>query len=472
MEQGLRPGARVFAVIAAVALAAGACGGSNTGGGASAGTGASPAASTATESTAPAESTAPTESGSPAASAASGGTGGFQFEKLGGEVTVLATWTGSEQESFMAMIQPWLDGTGTKINYTGNRDLGTLITSGIASGNLPDVAGLPGPGQMLEWYDSGNLKPLDFVDYAAYEGATPAGFAALGKAPDGKLIGIFTKGTVKGLIWYNTKVWKGETPATWKDLNTAARAAATGNTKQWCIGLESGGDTGWPGTDWLEDIVLRQAGPDVYDAWVAGKQKWSSPEIKAAWETFGDALQNAYGGSDYVVTTAFGKAANPMFADPPGCLLHHQASFITDNFVKDAGAKPEDFDFFQFPDIDPQYAGSVTGGGDLFGMFNDTPQARSLIQWLLTPDAQAIWVKRGGFLSANKNVGTDLYPDEAAKKSAEILATAKTFRFDGSDRMPNAMNKEFFKNIVTFAQNPGSLDSILSSLDETQAVAR
>jgi alpha-glucoside transport system substrate-binding protein len=413
----------------------------------------------------PAASVAASAGGSPAAS----GGGAASFGQIGGTVSVYGTWTGDEQDSFMAMLQPWKDATGVTVNYTGQRDLGTALTTGIAGGNVPDVAGLPGPGLMQQWYDSGDLKALDFVDFPSYEAATPAGFAAFGKAPDGKLIGIFTKGAVKGLIWYNTKTWKETTPpTTWDDLNTKARAAATGNMKEWCIGLESGGDSGWPGTDWIEDLVIRQSGPDVYDKWVKGEQKWTSPEIKAAFTAFADAVANAHGGSNYVVSTAFGKAANPMFAATPGCLLHHQASFITDFFKNEAKAQPADYGFFQFPDINSQFAGSITGGGDLFGMFKDTPQARSLIQWLLTPQAQEIWVKRGGFISGNKNVPIASYPDDASKKSAEILATAKTFRFDASDLMPNAMSKAFNQAMVKVAAKPTDIDSVLAGLDQIQ----
>ncbi|MBA2725704.1 MAG: carbohydrate ABC transporter substrate-binding protein, partial [Actinobacteria bacterium] len=197
----------------------------------------------------------------------------------------------------------------------------------------------------------------------------------------------------------------------------------------------------------------------------------TSPEIKKAFQTFGEAVSNSHGGNKYVNNTAFGKAANPMFAKPQGCLLHHQASFITDFFKNEGGAKDGDFDFFPFPDINPEHAGSVTGAGDLVGMFNDTPQARSLIQYLLTPEAQEIWVKRGGFISGNKNVAVASYPDATSKKSAEILQAAKNFRFDASDQFPGAMNDAFFKAIVAFVADQGKLDSILSGLDKTQADA-
>jgi alpha-glucoside transport system substrate-binding protein len=416
--------------------------------------------------------TVPSASADGGASPSAGGGAGFTCENIGGEVSVYGTWTGDEQDSFLAMVAPWEECSGATINYTGQRDLGTALTAGIAGGNTPDVAGLPGPGIMQTWYDQGALKPLDFVDFAAYEAATPAGFAALGTAPDGKLIGIFTKGAVKGLIWYNTANWTTGPPATWEELNTTARAAATGETKQWCIGLESGGDSGWPGTDWIEDIVLRQAGTAVYDGWVAGTTPWTDPAIKSAWETFGDAIANSYNTpAGYVNATNFGKAANPMFADPPGCLLHHQASFITDFFKNEAKATPEQFDFFPFPDIDPANAG-VTGGGDLFGMFNDTPQAQSLVQYMLTPEAQQIWVERGGFISANKNVSLDAYPDEVSRRSAEILANAPVFRFDGGDLMPNALSKAFFQGVVEYVQTPANLDAILTNLEAVSVDAR
>ena len=446
----------VLLAVAAIAVAACSSGGESAApGGESAAPGAS--APAAGESTAP--------GGSPAAG------GEFACENIGGEVSVVGSWTGAEEDSFRAMIAPWEECSGATVNYVGSRDLAAQLTTGIASGSLPDVAGLPGPGLMKEWYDQGALKPLDFVDFATYEANTPPGFAAAGKGSDDKLLGIFTKAAVKGLIYYNTANWQGGDPATFDEMNTAARGAVSGDQKEWCIGVESGAASGWPGTDWIEDIVLRQSGPEVYDAWVAGEQKWTSPEIKSAFETFGDAVANAFGGSNYIVTTNFGKAANPMFEDPAGCLLHHQASFITDFFKNEAGAEEGDFDFFVMPDINPEFSGAITTAGDLFGMFNDTPQAQSLINYLLTAEAQQIWVERGGFISMNKNVPIEAYPDDTSRRSAEILAGASTAKFDASDLMPNEMNQKFFESIVAFVQNPGDIDSILADLDATQADA-
>ncbi len=403
----------------------------------------------------------PASSGEPSPTDAGG--------QIGGSVSVIGTWGGAEQDAFLAMVAPFEAQTGVKVEYTGTRDLNAVLTTGVASGILPDLAGLPGPGQLQEFAKRGALKPLDDVlDIATYKSETSPGFVDLGTV-DGQVYGVFIKAAVKGLIWYNPKVYTGGTPTSWDDLNAKAAAAASGDMSPWCVGLESGAASGWPGTDWIEDFVIRQSGPDVYDAWVAGTQKWTSPEIKSAFDAFGDVLDASHGGSGYVLNTNFGSAANPMFADPPGCLFHHQASFITSFFQDEGGAVEGDYDFFPMPDINPAYAGATTGAGDLFGMFNDTPQARALMAYLVTAEAQSIWVGIGGALSGNKNVTN--YPDDVSARSAEILANATVFRFDGGDLMPAALQSAFFSAIVDFAQDQSKLDSILAGLDEVQATA-
>jgi len=104
-------------------------------------------------------------------------------------------------------------------------------------------------------------------------------------------------------------------------------------------------------------------------------------------------------------------------------------------------------------------------------MFNDTPQAKALMAYLITPEAQAIWPKLGGAISGSKSVTPDVYPDDISKKSAAALSTAKTFRFDGSDAMPVAMSDAFLKGILDFTKDPSKLDSILANLDTVQASA-
>lgn len=407
-------------------------------------------------------SAAPSASGSAAPSASTGG------DLTGQTVTVIGTWGGSEQDAFLKMVQPWEQQTGAKVSYTGTRDLNTVLTTGVASGVLPDLAGLPGPGQMTQWADS--LVDLSTVlDVNTYKSETAAPLVDLGTV-NGKLVGVFIKTAVKGLIWYDPKVLSlASPPTTWDALNQTISENASKAKAPWCLGIESGAATGWPATDWIEDLVLRQSGPDVYNQWWQGKVKWTDPAIKQAWQTFGEVVAKSYGGSATVATTNFANAGDPLFATPPGCLFLHQASFITGLGAFPKETAGTDYNFFPFPDINPQYTGAIEGAGDLFGMFHDTPAAKSLMAYLVTAPAQDIWVKIGGALSANKNA-TD-YPDEISKRSAELLTSAKIFVFDASDLMPSAMNDAFWKGVTQYVQDPSKLDSILADLDKTQADA-
>jgi alpha-glucoside transport system substrate-binding protein len=402
-------------------------------------------------------------SGQAPSSAAGQGTGS---ERIGGTVSVLATWGGDEQASFLAMVQPFKDRTSVDIQYEGTRDLNAVLTTRVQGGNPPDVAGLPGPGQMAELGRAGRLIDLSSVlDMAQMREQYAEDWIRLGQA-DGRQVGIFIKAAVKGLIWYDPKTFSRagyEVPRTWDDLMTLSRRMADTGTTPWCVGLEAGAASGWPGTDWLEDIVLRQAGPDVYDQWHQGTVKWTSPEIKRAWQTWGQIVADprmAFGGRQGVLATSFGDAGNPMFTAPPRCFLHHQGSFITSFFTQaNPSLKPvDDFNFFAFPDIEQRHAGALEVAGDLFGMLRDTPQARALIRYLTTAEAQAIWVKRGGAISPNKRV-------------ASQLVGARTIRFDASDLMPEAMNSAFWRGILDYVNNPDALDSILERLDRVQADA-
>jgi alpha-glucoside transport system substrate-binding protein len=399
--------------------------------------------------------------------------GGSNSSGAGASVSVIGTWGGDEQKAFLAMVAPWETQTGNKVKYTGTRDINTVLTTGVASGVLPDLAGLPGPGQMNEFAKSGALKPLDAVlDVATYKAETAPALVTLGTV-DGKLSGVFIKAAVKGLIWYNPKLhdYSAAPPATWDDLKSQATANKGNATAIWCLRLGSGAASGWPGTDWIEDLVLRQAGPDVYNSWWAGKTKWTDPAIKTAFQTYlTDVVANIQDPTEAVDPTKdFSGGGDPLFASPPGCELFHQASFITGlGGFKDKKAGT-DYNFFPFPDVNTQFTGALEGAGDLFGMFHDTEEAKSLMKYLVTAPAQDIWVKAGGALSANKNAAS--YPDDISKRSAAMLVNAKSFVFDASDLMPKAMNDAFWTAMLKVTKDPSSLDSVLADLDKTAATA-
>jgi len=216
---------------------------------------------------------------------------------LGGTINILAVWADAEQEAFMQVIQPWVDRTGVEVQYESTRDINATLTTRIEGGNPPDIAGLPGPGAMAQLARSGDVYSIEnVVDTAQLNEQWNAGLIADGSV-DGHLIGVFIKVSPKGFIWYNPQDFDSagyEVPSDWDGLNSLVDQIKNDGTTPWGIGLNSGaGSEGWPGTDWIEDFVVRQSGPEVYDSWWSGQLDWTSEEVKNAFEAFGKWAANA-----------------------------------------------------------------------------------------------------------------------------------------------------------------------------------
>jgi alpha-glucoside transport system substrate-binding protein len=398
---------------------------------------------------------------------------------MGGTVSVLAVWGGQELDVFKEMVKPFEARTGIRVQYEGTRDIDAVLTTRVQAGNPPDVAALPGPGKMAELAKAGKLVDLSGVlDMEQIRKDYAQGWLDMGTV-NGKLVGVFLKAAIKGLVWYDPKALKAagiSLPATWDELMADSRRLADSGTTPWAIGLESGAASGWVGTDWIENIFLRQNGPDKYRQWYEGKLPWTSPEVRQAWQTWGQIVADPkmiYGGKAYVLSTNFGQAAEALFQDPPGAYFHMQASFLQ-SFIHDQfpNLKPgEDFSFFGFPPIRPEYAKAVEAGGDLVGMFRDTPQAREFMKYIATQEAQAFWTSGTGAMSANRNVSLVFYPDVLSKTAAGILQKAEMVVFDASDMMPGKMNSEFWSAVLSYVENPASLDSILAGLEKVRQEA-
>jgi alpha-glucoside transport system substrate-binding protein len=378
-------------------------------------------------------------------------------------VHVLASWTGHELKTFLDVLEPFEQRTGIEVDYSSSRDLSGTIEDQLAARTPPDLAGLAGPNHVAELGHAGVLRDLGgAIDLRSYKGGVAPTFIDLGTV-DGRQVGVFVRSSVKGLIWYNPRVHDHPTPTTWAELELTT--VRMGETRPWCVGLASRESSGWPGTDWIENFLLRQSGPDVYDAWVAGRLPWTSSEVRRAWRAYGGVVANnaVHGGVKGALSTDFAKAGDPLFTDPPGCWFLHQGSFMP-AFWHEAGLVPAvDFDFFPFPEIDPAFAGDVVGGGDLFGLLTDNSAAKELIAYLVTPEAQTRWVAAGGALSVDRGV-TD-YPDAVSAHAAALLSGAHHFRFDASDLMPDELNVAFWHAVLDYTNEPARLDAVLDELE-------
>jgi alpha-glucoside transport system substrate-binding protein len=238
----------------------------------------------------------------------------------------------------------------------------------------------------------------------------------------------------------------------------------------WCIGIGSGTATGWPATDWIENIMLRTASPETYDKWVKGELAFTAPEVKNAVKIMSDIWFNdkyVYGGRNQIVSTQFGDAPAPMFASPqPKCWLHNQGNFITSFFEKiKPGVKAGvDYDFFYLPPIDEKFGKPMLFGGDLMSAFSDRPEVRAVMQYFTTFDGVKGWVAAGGAISPHKDSSPTAYTTELDRKVAQTLLNASIVRFDGSDLMPGAVGSgTFWKGMVDYVSGSATVDQALDT---------
>ncbi|MCF8008255.1 MAG: ABC transporter substrate-binding protein [Halanaerobiales bacterium] len=392
-----------------------------------------------------------------------------------GKVTVMGVWGGGELDAFNKMVEPFEAASGIEVQFEGTRDLPTLLTTRIEAGNPPDIVAVSGPGMMKELAENGDLVNLENVFNMNYlKSDFDKKWIDLATYNDG-MYAIYIAADVKSLVWYNPKVFAEngyEIPDTWEELDQLAMKMQEDGITPWSIGLESGAASGWPGTDWIEDIMLRTASPATYDQWVAHDIPWTNEKVKNAFEIFGKYTKDpnmAYGGPTSVLSMNFGDAPNPLYDSPPKAGLHRQASFIT-SFIKENNPElkaGEDFSFFPLPPINEEYGLPALGAADMLSMMNDNPDARQFIKYMVTPGAQSIWLSELGKLGTHNRINPNVYPDDTTRKMAEFLNSAETFRFDASDSMPASIGSGAFWQAILDYVGGTSLDSVLQNLENS-----
>ncbi|MBY5976466.1 ABC transporter substrate-binding protein [Phaeobacter italicus] len=401
------------------------------------------------------------------------GEGDFNWESFealkatdlsGEQVTVFGPWLGPDQEVVEKVLAYFAAATGADVRYTGSDSFEQQIVVDAEAGSAPNVAVFPQPGLVSDMAARGFIAPLgsETADWVRENYAAGDSWVDLStfKGPDGNddVFGLFYKVDVKSLVWYVPETFEDfgyDIPQSMEELKTLTdQMVADGNTP-WCIGLGSGGATGWPATDWVEDMMLRTQDPGVYDQWVSNEIPFTDPRVVNAIEEFGYFARNddyVSGGAGAVASTDFRDSPKGLFASPPQCLMHRQASFIP-AFFPEGTEVGLDADFFYFPAYAEKDLGSpVLGAGTLWSITNDSKGARALMEFLKSPIGHEVWMAQQGFLTPHKGVNTDIYATDTLKKMGEILLSADTFRFDASDLMPGGVGAgSFWTGMVGYA---------------------
>ncbi|PZG14925.1 sugar ABC transporter substrate-binding protein [Micromonospora craterilacus] len=349
------------------------------------------------------------------------------------------------------------DCTGIKVNHDGSAEFEAQLPVRVDGGNAPDLAFIPQPGLLARFVERGQAKAASADTKAMAEENYSADWLKYSTV-NGTFYGAPLGSNVKSFVWYSPKMFqeKGWTvPTTWDDMIKLSDTIADSGIKPWCAGIESGEATGWPATDWIEDVMLRTQTPEVYDQWTTHQIPFNDPRVAEAVNRAGTILKNekyvngGFGGVRSIATTAFGDAGLPITAGK--CALHRQASFYANQWPQGTKvAEDGDVFAFYFPAIDPAKGKPVLGGGEFVTAFTDRPEVQAVQTYLASGEYANSRAKIGDWVSANKKVDLANVANPIDKLSVEILQDdSSVFRFDGSDLMPAAVGAgTFWKGMV------------------------
>ncbi len=406
-----------------------------------------------------------------------------QFGDLQGKtVTVYTSIVAPEDAAYINSYVPFEDCTGVDVQYEGSKEFEAQLPVRIQAGNPPDVAFIPQPGllqTLVREFDA--IVPVGDVASANVDEFYDPAWKDYGSV-DGTFYAPPNSSNVKSFVWYSPAAFEEngyEIPTTWDDLMALTEQItedhAEGATKAWCAGIGSGDATGWPATDWMEDLILRNNGPDVYDQWWKHEIPFNDPQIVDALDQAGEILKNpdfvngGLGDVSSIATTTFQDGGLGILDG--SCYLHRQASFYAANF-QDAGAAnvSADGDVFAFylpgPSADEK---PVLVGGEFTAAFRSAPEVEAFQAYLTSPAWSNLRAQEGfGFLSANSGLDPANVESEISKLSVEILNDPNSVqRFDGSDLMPGAVGAGSFwqgmTDWITGAESQEVLDFIEES---------
>jgi len=394
----------------------------------------------------------------------------------GTSVSMFASIISPESDSLQKSWSDFEKCTGITIKYEGSNDFESQLGVRVAGGTAPDIAIIPQPGLLAQM-----VKTHKVVKPPAATVANEAAWAPIWKqyaTVNGTFYAAPMSANMKSLVWYSPKAFTAagyQVPTTWDDLMTlSGKIAAAGKGKPWCGGISSGTATGWPATDWLEEVVLRQYGGSVYDDWVSHKISFSDPKIQAAMKTVANWMQNpawvnaGIGDVKSIATTTFQDAGKPILTGQ--CWMLQQASFYEAQWATGTKVGPDgDVFAFYLPAMSSSVPTPVEGGGEFVTAFSSRPEVQAVQNYLSTADwADSRIQVAPGWVSANQKVDQTLYTDPIDKLSAQYLTKSDaTFRFDASDLMPAAVGSgEEWKAMTSWFGQGWSTQQVGSDIDQ------
>ncbi|HEX4814249.1 MAG TPA: ABC transporter substrate-binding protein [Nonomuraea sp.] len=387
----------------------------------------------------------------------------------GVKIEVAAKWTGAEQKNFEQVLKAFSDKTGAQVTYASTgEDTGAYLGPRIQGGSPPDVAILPQPGLVQQYADQNALKPLTNEVIQEIDANYTPYWKELGSA-GGQVYGVLIKAAHKSLVWYRSQAFEDagvQPPTTWDELVTAAQTVADSGTPPFSLC----GASGWTLTDLFENIYLSTAGPENYDKLSKHEIPWTDPTVTTALEKLQQIVSKQEflaDGTSGTMQTDFPTCVSKVYSNKKAAMVI-EADFVAVEAVNSGAKVGEDAKYFPFPKAGD--TAPVVLGGDVAVAMKDSPGAMALLQFLASKEGGEIWAKLPGYLSPNKNVNPQNYPDELTRQLGQTIVSAgEAVRYDMSDLAPSAFGgtdgKGEWKVLQDFVRNPSDVKGAQEALE-------
>ena len=339
-----------------------------------------------------------------------------------------------------------------KIKYVPYSDIETEIIEGNDSDKF-DLAIIPNPQGVVNLGERGYLYPISIaLEKEIIENNYSRHLQEITTSDlDGETYGVLFRLIPNSLIWYDVEKYNqlgSPEFESFQDMVSFTEANVYEDSPLWCMDIESGASTGWIATNWLEDIILHEQGPSVYDEWFQQEISPQDEKIKQSISNIGELIfikDAIYGGKERIINKEFRNNFRNLVDSNNKCVFSWSGHFASMYFPDDKNYG-SDYDFFKFPSTENKNA--MVGIGDSLVILSSKSDSINVFNSLTSNSFGQDWISQqdGMFISGNKNSNINKINSPMLLKETLLVRNALNedlFRYDASELMERRIGADY-----------------------------
>ena len=385
----------------------------------------------------------------------------FVFSLIGNTQTdvVIVGPDFEQRDYFIEELEAISIKTGYKITYIPLNDVNAYLNNNL---NEPDMAILTDIQSLKILGESKTLLPVNqFYSQLEIENYSQHLIDLVSSEENSEIYGHWIRLFNNSLIWFNVDRYNQYGAPEFKTFDEIIEFTKE-NSKEgnelWCLTIDSaenqplldyeyGESSGWIISNWLENIVLSNYGPEIYDLWSQNEVKFSDQEIILSLLDIGKIIHNKnqiFKGKEYFIRSQVSNSPKNLASDSSTCVFSLSGHHSINDFPSDKNFG-EDYDFFIFPS--DEYSEMVIGFGDTLSLLNYDKPTVEVYKSLISSDFGEIWASKQDtlFISSRSDFNLETYNNPlTSKQFIQIRDSLKSnlFRYDASMLMLNGTGKK------------------------------